>query len=80
MAKYDDPDALDTTIHSLKRDSEFLQSQKQDSIKTVSARPNSGNMKRNEIQMFDDGENIKLVFRNDSGALFQANLEKMDEY
>ena len=79
MAKYDDPDLLDRTIHNLERISEMVQSQKQDKIKPVSSLPSSGSIRKREIQMLDDGEDVKIVFRNNDGSLFTAKLVKEED-
>ena len=79
MAKYDDPDILDRTLHNLERISEMVQSQKQDRIKTVASLPSSGSIRKQEIQMLDDGEDVKIVFRNKAGSLFTAKLVKEED-
>ena len=78
MAKYDDPDALDATLHKLEKTSEIMQSAKQDKIKTVKSMPSSGQIKKQEIQMVDEGDTVRLVFRNTDGSLFTTSLSKED--
>ena len=79
MAKYDDPDVLDATLHNLEKISEMMQSMKQDKIRTVSRMPSTGNMKKEEIQMVDEGDDVKIVFRNKDGSLFTAKLTKEED-
>ena len=79
MAKYDDPDALDATIHNLEKISEMMQSMKQDKIRTVSNMPSTGTIRKEEIQMVDEGSNVKMVFRNRDGSLFTATLTKEED-
>tara|TARA_Y100000592_G_C5443416_1_gene304673 strand:- start:301 stop:540 length:240 start_codon:yes stop_codon:yes gene_type:complete len=79
MAKYDDKDALDHTLHNLERVTEMMQSVKQDKIKTMKSMPSSGQIRKEEIQMLDDGENVKIVFRNTDGNLFTAQLTKEED-
>jgi len=79
MAKYDDPDVLDATLHNLEKITEMMQSVKQDKIRTVSSMPSSGNIKKEEIQMVDEGDDVKIVFRNKDGSLFTATLDKEED-
>lgn len=79
MAKYDDPDVLDATLHNLEKITEMMQSVKQDKIRTVSSMPSSGNIKKEEIQMVDEGDEVKMVFRNRDGSLFTAKLVKEED-
>ena len=51
MAKYDDPDVLDSVLHNLERVTETMQSVKQDRIKTVNSMPSTGQIRKQEIQM-----------------------------
>jgi hypothetical protein len=76
MAKYDDPEILDAVLHNLERITETMQSFKQDKIKTVKAMPSSSQIRKEEIQMLDEGETVKLVFRNTDGSLFTTSLTK----
>ena len=76
MAKYDDPEILDAVLHNLERITETMQSFKQDKIKTVKAMPSSSQIRKEEIQMKDEGETVKLVFRNTDGSLFTTSLTK----
>lgn len=79
MAKYDDPDVLDATLHNLEKITEMMQSVKQDKIRTVSSMPSSGNIRKEEIQMVDEGDDVKIVFRNKDGSLFTATLDKEED-
>jgi len=79
MAKYDDPDVLDATLHNLEKISEMIQSTKQNRIRTVSAMPSSGAISKEEIQMVDEGDEVKMVFRNRDGSLFTAKLVKEED-
>lgn len=79
MAKYDDSEVLDHTLHNLERVTEMIQSVKQDRIKTVKSMPSSGQIGKQEIQMLDDGEDVKIVFRNGDGSLFTAKLTKEED-
>ena len=79
MAKYDDPEVLDATLHNLEKITEMMQSVKQDKIRTVSSMPTSGNIRKEEIQMVDKGDDVKIVFRNKDGSLFTATLEKEED-
>ena len=76
MAKYDDPEVLDSVLHNLERVTETMQSIKQDRIKTVKSMPASGQIRKQEIQMLDEGDTVKLVFRNTDGSLFTTSLTK----
>jgi hypothetical protein len=76
MAKYDDLEILDAVLHNLERITETMQSFKQDKIKTVKAMPSSSQIRKEEIQMLDEGETVKLVFRNTDGSLFTTSLTK----
>lgn len=76
MAKYDDPEVLDSVLHNLERVTETMQSIKQDRIKTVNSMPSSGQIRKQEIQMLDEGDTVKLVFRNTDGSLFTTSLTK----
>lgn len=76
MAKYDDPEVLDAVLHNLERITETMQSFKQDKIRTVKAMPSSSQIRKEEIQMLDEGETVKLVFRNTDGTLFTTSLTK----
>jgi hypothetical protein len=79
MAKYDDPDILDATLHNLEKIQEMMQSTKQEKIRTVTSMPSTGNMRKEEIQMLDTGDDVKLVFRNKDGSLFTARLTKEED-
>ena len=63
-------------LHNLERITETMQSFKQDKIRTVKAMPSSSQIRKEEIQMLDEGETVKLVFRNTDGTLFTTSLTK----
>tara|TARA_R100001129_G_scaffold66776_1_gene45569 strand:+ start:595 stop:840 length:246 start_codon:yes stop_codon:yes gene_type:complete len=81
MAKYDDPDALDKTLFKHTKLLGSIERRMQDKIKTVTHHPNEKNMKRNEIQIFEDTESdgCKIFFRNSNGKLFSTTLTTSED-
>ena len=81
MARYDDPDARDKELFKHSKLLSSIQRRMQDKIRTVTNHPNKNNMKRNEIQIFEDADTdgCKIFFRNSSGKLFSTTLTDSED-